>query len=259
MLIQPAIISPFSHISLLTPSLLFCRPDYRETVFYGRKWINRLVLQLASIKEIAEAPPDADPKSNRFTQGQKQVVELTEGLLMSFVQKEEAASQYRHSELEELVYKRYTALVQELFAGYGSMDDIFLRKMSWISPVLLSSCIRSKNEEIRLMVQKLVSRASGDSTPAAPYPSPTAPKPAEAKEGKASAALTAAATPPAQTEGGEEGNVVEPAVSTAPTSASVPADAGVEPVQVDDENGPQSGKADHPLPNGSAAEATAAS
>jgi len=157
--------------------VLFYSPDYRETALYGRKWINRLVLQLASIKEIAEAPSDADPKSNRFTQAQKLVVELTEGVLLSFVQKEEAASQYNHSALEDAIYKRYTALVHELLSGYGNMDSVYLQKMPWISPVLLSSCIRSKNEDIRLMVQKLVSRTSADATPAAPYPAPSPPKP----------------------------------------------------------------------------------
>ena len=139
---------------------------------YGRKWINRLVLQLASIKEIAEAPLDADLKSNRFAQGQKLVVELTEGILLSFVQKEDLASQYHHTAVDEVIYNRYTALVNELLAGYGNMDADYLRKMSWISPVLLSSCIRSKNTKIRLIVQRLVSRTSADSTPAPAYPSP---------------------------------------------------------------------------------------
>lgn len=129
-------------------------------------------MQLASIKEIAEAPPDVDLKSNRFTQGQKQVIELTEGMLHSFVEKEDIASQYHHSPLDEVIYNRYTALVNELLAGYGNMDSEYLQKMSWISPVLLSSCIRSKNTNIRLMVQRLVSRTSADSTPQAAYPSP---------------------------------------------------------------------------------------
>jgi hypothetical protein len=159
------------------PFFRLCSPEYGETAFYGRKWINRLALQLAAMKEIVQAPSNGDPKCNRFVQGQKQVVELTEGMLMSFVQKEEAASLYRHTELDEIVYKRYTGLAQELLSGYGNMDDDHLKQMSWISPVLLSSCIRSKNEVIRLIVQKLVSRTSPAATPAAPYPSPTAKTP----------------------------------------------------------------------------------
>lgn len=215
------------------------RPDYRETALYGRKWINRLVLQLVSIKEIADAPADADSKSNRFVQGQKLVVELTEGLLMSFVQKEEAASRYGHSILEEVVYKRYTALVHELLSGYGNMETEYLQKMSWISPVLLGSCIRSKNEEIRLMVQKLVSRTSGDSTSSVPYPSPTAPKSAEAKEEEAAAA--------------------EPAEALAPSSETPPAEPSVEPAPVDEANGNESAKAVNGSPNGATEESVASS
>jgi hypothetical protein len=112
------------------------------------------------MNEIVQAPQNADPKTNRFLQGQKLVIEVTEGMLMSFVQKEEAASAYRRTEVDELIYKRYTGLVRELLSGYGNMDDENLREMSWISPVLLSSCIRSKNEDIRLLVQKLVGRLS---------------------------------------------------------------------------------------------------
>lgn len=148
------------------------------------------------MNEIVLASPNTDPKTNRFVQGQKLVVELTEGILMSFVQKEETASTYRHSEVDELLYKRYTALVQELLSGYGNMDDDQLKQMSWISPVLLSSCIRSKNEDIRLIVQRLVGRTSPAPTPVAPYPSPSA-KSAVSKDTELAAAEEPAVGGPA--------------------------------------------------------------
>jgi hypothetical protein len=122
--------------------------------------MNRLLLQLASMKEIVEAPADADPKTNRFATGQKLVADLTQGMLIAFVEKERLASKYRNSAVEKAIYVRITALVNELLAGYGNMDAAHLQKMFWINPVLLSSCIQSKNEEIRLMVQKLVNRTS---------------------------------------------------------------------------------------------------
>jgi hypothetical protein len=133
------------------------------------------VLQLVAMIEIVQVPANADPKSNRFAQGQKQVIELTEGLLVSYLQTEEAAMMYRHTELDEILHKRYTDLVQELLVGLGTMEDEHLKQMSWISPVLLSSCIRSKSESIRMMVQKLVARTSPAPTPTAPYPSPISP------------------------------------------------------------------------------------
>ena len=147
-------------------------PDYRETALYGRKWINRLVLQLVAIPEIVEAPSNVDPKTNRFVQGQKLVIELTEGLLMSYLQTEEAALTYRHTELDAFWHKRYNDLVEEFLIGLGTMEDDHLKQMSWMSPVLLSSCIRSKSEAIRGMVQTLVARTSPAPTPTQPYPSP---------------------------------------------------------------------------------------
>lgn len=139
---------------------LYCSPDYREAALYGRKWINRLILQLVSMVEIVQVPASTDPKVNRFAQGQKLVLELTEGLLTSFVQMEDVSMQYRHTNIDTVIYNRYTDLVQELLTGFGMMDDEYVRQMSWMNPVLLSSGIRCKNESIRLMVQKLVARTS---------------------------------------------------------------------------------------------------
>lgn len=117
------------------------------------------------MKDIVEAPSDADPKTNRFATGQKLVMDLTQGMLISFVEKERLASKYRNSFVDKMIYVRLTALVNELLTGFGNMDSAHLQKMSWISPILLSSCIQSKNEEIRLMVQKLVGRTSATKDP----------------------------------------------------------------------------------------------
>jgi hypothetical protein len=131
-------------------------------------------LQLLAIGEIIQVSPSTDPKVNRFAQGQHQVLELTEGLLTSFVLAEEVALQYRHTEMDTILYSRFTELVQELFTGLGMMDDENLQQMSWMNPVLLNFGIRSKNENLRYMVQKLVARTSASSSvPAVPYPPPS--------------------------------------------------------------------------------------
>lgn len=160
--------------------MLIFRPDYRETALYGRKWINRFVLQLASMKEVAQAPADADMKTNRFAAAQKLVAELTQSILDAFVKKEKLAldHKHKHTQADEILHKRYIALVKELLSGYGSMEDDYIKELGWICPVLLSSCIKSKNEDIRLMVQKLVSRISSTGPPA-PYRLPG--KPSKAK------------------------------------------------------------------------------
>jgi hypothetical protein len=119
-------------------------------------------------------------KTNRFATAQKLVADLTQSILDAFVKKEKLALDYKHkhTQADEILHKRYVALVQELLSGYGSMDDDYIKELGWICPILLSSCIKSKNEDIRLMVQKLVSRISSTGPPA-PYPSPG--KPSEAK------------------------------------------------------------------------------
>lgn len=139
-------------------------PHYLETALYGRKWLNRFVLQLASVEDIAKAPSEGDAKTNRAIAGKKLVFEETQRLLVSFLEKENAATQYGHTEQDEAVYIKFTALVKELLTGYNSMDAEYLKSMSWINTVLLGSCIQSKNEDIRLAVQKLVNRT----TPAQP-------------------------------------------------------------------------------------------
>lgn len=152
------------------------RPDYFETALYGRKWLNRFLLQLAAMKEVAQAPSDADPKTNRFVLAQNLLKDETQRLLESFLKFEHAASQYRHTELEESVHARLKSLVSELLVGYNTMSDDHLVDMSWMNSVLLSTCIRSKNEEIRVAVQKLVQRTA----PAPqPYPAPIKETPSE--------------------------------------------------------------------------------
>lgn len=117
--------------------------------------------------EIVQVSASSDPKVNRFAQGQKLVLELTEGLLTSFVQSEDVAMQYRHTDIDTILYNRYTELVQELLTGFGMMDDEYIQQMSWMNPVLLSSGIRCKNESIRFVVQKLVARTSSPPPPSA--------------------------------------------------------------------------------------------
>ena len=154
-------------------------PDFRETALYGRKWMNHFLLKLASVKAVVQAPSDGDAKSNRYTAAQKLVVDETQRLLSCFLGAERAASQYRHADSDEALHERLVALVLELLKGYVKMGAEHLADMSWISPVLLSSCIQSKNEEVRNAVQKLVQLTS---------PASAKPPPQEGNKAQASAA-----------------------------------------------------------------------
>ena len=54
-------------------------------------------------------------------------------------------------------FDRLMNLVQDMLAGYAMLTDEHLSQMSWLNPVL-SSCIHTSNEDIRLAIQKLVER-----------------------------------------------------------------------------------------------------
>ena len=146
----------------------FPPPDFRETALYGRKWMNHFLLNLASMKDVVQAPTDADAKTNRHTAAQKLIVDETQGLLTRFLDAERTASQYRHAGSDEKIHARLVALVIELLKGYINMDSNHLKDMSWISPVLLSSCIQSKNADVRNSVQKLVQLTSPASSSSLP-------------------------------------------------------------------------------------------
>jgi hypothetical protein len=164
--------APTTHY--LAPFFRLFRPSYYETSLYGRIWMNRFLLQLAAMKDLAQAPPDADPKTNRFAAGQKLIVDETQRLLTAFLVRERAASQYRPPELDEILHRKLTGLVTELLSGLNQMGSDHLKDMAWIDSVLLGTCIQSKNESIRLAVQKLVQRTAPTPNP---YPIPPKPQP----------------------------------------------------------------------------------
>jgi len=121
------------------------------------------------MKEVAQAPTDADGKTNRFAAAQKLVLDETQRLLAAFLKSESAASAYSPSDTDIAVHKRLTDLVSELLSGYNQMDPEHIKDMEWINPVLLGAGIQSKNAEVRLSVQKFVQHTSPTPNP---YPAP---------------------------------------------------------------------------------------
>jgi hypothetical protein len=164
--------SRFPKLFNVSDFFFHCRPDYRETALYGRKWMNRFILQLASMKDVVQNPPGENVKTDR-AKAQTIVLDETQRLLSGFLVTERAASQYRATEEEVAFHSRFLALVKELLTEYNNMESEHLKDMHWINPVLLSSCIQSKNGEIRGVVQKLVQRTA-PVPPSPAYPAPPA-------------------------------------------------------------------------------------
>jgi hypothetical protein len=132
--------------------------------------MNRFVLQLASMEDVVQNPFGENTKTDRG-KGQTLVLDETQRLLSGFLVTERAASQYQATEEAKEIHSRFLALVKELLTEYNNMESDHLKEMHWINPVLLSSCIQSKNGEIRGVVQKLVQRTS-PVLPSPAYPAP---------------------------------------------------------------------------------------
>jgi len=129
-------------------------PSYLETAYYGRKWMNRFLLQMATTREIGGAVTEGSKQAT----AQKVVKEQTQALVSAFLEKEAMiAIDGKILSLDVKSFDRLMHLVQEMLAGYAKIPDERLSLMSWLNPVL-SSCIHTSNEDIRLNIQKLVKR-----------------------------------------------------------------------------------------------------
>jgi hypothetical protein len=129
-------------------------PSYLETAYYGRKWMNRFLLQMATMKEIAGTAAEGSKQAAL----QEVVKEQTQALVSAFLEKEAVvAGDGKNLSLDVKSFDRLMNLVQDMLAGYAKLPDERLSLMSWLNPVL-SSCIHTGNEDIRLNIQKLVKR-----------------------------------------------------------------------------------------------------
>lgn len=129
-------------------------PSYLETAIYGRKYMNRFLLQIASMKDVADVVTEGSKQAT----GQMLVKEQTQNLVTAFLEKEAVvAKESKPLPSDVKVFERLTSLVKDMLAGYSNLPDEHVAMMSWLNPVL-SSCIHTENESIRLAIQKLVTR-----------------------------------------------------------------------------------------------------
>jgi hypothetical protein len=126
-------------------------PHYLETAFYSRKYMNRFLLQIASMQEVAQTAPDGNKQAN----AQSVIKEHTEALVSAYLEKEAAIAKGKKSDTQ--LFNRLTILVKDMLTGYDKLPDEHLASMKWLNPVL-SSFIQTGNESIRIAVQKLVKR-----------------------------------------------------------------------------------------------------
>jgi len=133
-------------------------PNYIENAIYGRKWMNKLILQL-----IQSNPPR---KSSIVVQDV--LKEQSQSLLTLFMKKEttllsNGSGATKAPSWEATQLTRVTKLIYEFFGNIDSLDESLLADLSWLFP-MLNSCMKSKNETVRrklhLLQQKIVKFSS---------------------------------------------------------------------------------------------------
>ena len=116
--------------------------------------MNRFLLQIASRKEIAEIATEGSYQAS----AQSLIKEQTQSLVTAFLEREAAIGNEAKPSLADVKsFERLKGLVKDMLAGYDKIPEEHLGLMSWLNPVL-TSCINTGDESIRLAIQKLVTR-----------------------------------------------------------------------------------------------------
>ena len=116
--------------------------------------MNRFLLQLAAMDEVAKPTNEG----SRQASAQSLIKDQTQTLVSAYLEKEETLSKSsKRTSADNYLFNKLTSLVKEMLAGYGALSEDHLREMAWLNPVL-SSCIHTQNESIRIAIQKLVKR-----------------------------------------------------------------------------------------------------
>lgn len=111
--------------------------------------MNLLLLQIA-------ATTSSESTRERQTSAQTLLKDQTRMLLEAYLDKEELESP---SALDTKALGRLKLLVKELLSGYDKLPENSFELMTWMNSVLIASST-TKDEDIRLAIQKLVKKAS---------------------------------------------------------------------------------------------------
>lgn len=118
---------------------------------YGRKYMNRFLLQMATIKEVVGPAADGSVQAS----AQTLLKEQTQALVQTFLEKDSAGT--GGSPIDAKLLEKLTSLVKDMLAGYDKLPEDHISEMTWLNPVF-GSCITTDNESIRIAIQKLVQR-----------------------------------------------------------------------------------------------------
>jgi hypothetical protein len=139
-------------------SAIISPPNYEENSIYGRKWLNKLLLQLVSVKD---KDTQSSSSANAALSIQSVIREQTQSLLSAYLEKDafvEGSSEVSHGQPWDKKHAvLLTELVKELVNGYSALDDETAMRLSTLL-TMFSSCMQASDENLRLEIHTLVRR-----------------------------------------------------------------------------------------------------
>eukprot|EP00934_Nitzschia_sp_Nitz4_P004877 Nitzschia sp. Nitz4//scaffold63_size106090//21899//28360//NITZ4_004382-RA/size106090-processed-gene-0.139-mRNA-1//-1//CDS//3329555951//4867//frame0 len=124
-------------------------PDYLETAFYGRRYMNRFLLQLAATNLSADA------SSEQLANVQALLKEQTQNLATEFLEREAVAQGGDKGARAVMLYERTASAFRDMLIGYRNLPEERLANLDWLDP-LLESCMHTENESVRSAIQKFL-------------------------------------------------------------------------------------------------------
>jgi brefeldin A-inhibited guanine nucleotide-exchange protein len=144
--------------SVSPTSAIISPPNYEENSIYGRKWLNKLLLQLVSVKD---KDTQSSSSANAALSIQSVIREQTQSLLSAYLEKDafvEGSSEVSHGQPWDKKHAvLLTELVKELVNGYSALDDETAMRLSTLL-TMFSSCMQASDENLRLEIHTLVRR-----------------------------------------------------------------------------------------------------
>ncbi|KAG7368959.1 RalF-like Dot/Icm system translocated protein [Nitzschia inconspicua] len=129
-------------------------PSYLETAYYGRKWMNRFLLQISAMKDVIGPAPEG----SRPAAAQALLMEQTQSLVSLFLEKEAlVGGDGKKLVLDIKLFEKLTVIVKDMLAGYSKLPEDHVRQFPWLSSIL-TSCMTTGNEDVQIAIQKLGKR-----------------------------------------------------------------------------------------------------
>jgi len=137
-------------------------PNYFENAVYGRKWLNKLLLQLVLIDETQSKT------STNISSSLSVIREQTHSLVMVYLENDTSRTVSAEDGIpmrwNEKHIELLTVLVRDLIEGFNTIDTHAVLQLNDLLPIF-SSCLHVSDEGICREMHKLIERISNEVPP----------------------------------------------------------------------------------------------